>query len=84
MSLMRKVSETLIAPCCAAALLDLDESSLRKGCAGTENLTQVRHGSGKRQRIHFIPEEIISLKSGWIEAARKTNGNVRNVLRLVS
>ena len=34
MSLMRRVSETLIAPCCAAALLDLDESSLRKGCAG--------------------------------------------------
>ncbi len=81
MSLIRRQSETLIAPCCAATLLDLDESSLRKGCAGTQDLTQVRHGNGKRQRVHFILEEIIALKIEWIEAARKTN---RNVLRLAA
>ena len=80
MSLIRK-SETLIGVCCASVLLDLDESTLRKGHAGTESLTQVRHGNGKRQRVHFILEEIISLKIEWIEAARRTN---RNVLRLVS
>ena len=80
MSLIRK-SETLIGVCCASVLLDLDESTLRKGHAGTEILTQVRHGNGKRQRVHFILEEIISLKIEWIETARRTN---RNVLRLVS
>jgi len=79
-SLIRK-SETLIGVCCALTLLDLDESTLRKGQAGTQDLTQIRHGSGRRQRVHFILEEIISLKIEWIEAARKTNGNV---LRLVS
>lgn len=77
MSLIRK-SNTLIAPCCAAALLDLDESTLRKRQAGTESLTQVRRGYGKRQRISFILEEVIALKSSWIEAAQKTK------LRLVS
>ncbi len=51
--------QTLIAPCCAAVILDLDESSLRKGCAGTETLTQVRRGHGKRQRISFILEEVM-------------------------
>jgi len=81
MSLIRKNRHTLIAPCCAARLLDLDESTLRKGLAGTENLTQVRRGSGRRQRISFILEEIIELKSEWIETAQYTRG--RN-LRLVS
>ena len=52
MSLIRK-SETLIGVCCASTLLDLDESTLRKGQAGTESLTQIRHGNGKRQRVSF-------------------------------
>ena len=73
MSLLKKKSQTLIAPCCAATLLDLDESSLRKGCAGTEGLTQVRRGHGKRQRISFILEEILDLKTEWIEEAQKKN-----------
>lgn len=72
--------QILIAPCCAARMLDLDESSLRKGCAGTENLTKVRRGHGKRQRISFILEEIIELKIEWIEAARaKQNRQMRLV-----
>jgi len=79
MSLINK--QTLIAPCCAGMILDLDESTLRKGKAGTELLTQVRRGDGKRQRVSFILEEVLQLKSEWIEAARKTNGKV---LRLVS
>ncbi len=73
MSLLKKKSQTLIPPCCAATLLDLDESSLRKGCAGTEGLTQVRRGYGKRQRISFILEEILDLKAEWIEEAQKKN-----------
>jgi len=81
MSLMKSKSQTLIPPCCAATLLDLDESSLRKGCAGTEGLTQVRRGNGKRQRISFILEEILDLKTEWIEAAQ-TKQNRR--MRLVS
>jgi hypothetical protein len=81
MSLLNRKSQTLIAPCCAGILLDLDESTVRKGQAGTESLTQVRRGHGKRQRVSFILEEVISLKIEWIEAARKPN---RSVLRLVS
>lgn len=71
MSLIRR--KTLISPCCAAALLDLDESTLRKAQAGTESLTQVRRGNGKRQRISFILEEVIALQSEWIRSAQSSN-----------
>lgn len=81
MSLIKRKSNTLIAPCCAGLLLDLDESTLRKGQAGTESLTQVRRGNGKRQRVSFILEEVLQLKSEWIEAAQKPT---RKLLRLVS
>jgi len=77
MSLINRKSQTLIAPCCAALLLDLDESTLRKGLAGTESLTQVRRGSGRRQRVSFILEEIIRLKTEWIEAAQRKSLNHR-------
>ena len=79
MSLINRKSQTLVAPCCAAMLLDLDESTLRKGKAGTESLTQVRRGNGKRQRISFILEEIILLKTEWIEAAQKQGARLRLV-----
>ncbi|MBA3693472.1 MAG: hypothetical protein H0W77_08560 [Acidobacteria bacterium] len=79
MSLINRKSQTLVAPCCAAILLDLDESTLRKGKAGTESLTQVRRGNGKRQRISFILEEIIRLKTEWIEAAQKPHARLRLV-----
>lgn len=78
MSLIKK--QTLINACCAARILDLNVSTLRKGEAGTENLTQVRRGSGKRQRISFILEEVIQLKTEWIEAAQKPR---KTALRLV-
>jgi hypothetical protein len=79
MSLIRK--QTLISPCCAAVLLDLDVSTVRKGEAGTDGLTQVRRGRGKRQRISFILEEVIALKTEWIEAARSPQ---KRTLRLIS
>jgi len=79
MSLINRKSQTLVAPCCAAILLDLDESTLRKGKAGTESSTQVRRGNGKRQRISFILEEIILLKIEWIEAAQKPHARLRLV-----
>lgn len=79
MSLINK--QTLIAPCCAGMLLDLDESTLRKGKAGTDSLTQIRRGKGKRQRVSFILEEVLQLKAEWIDAARKSQ---KTVLRLVS
>lgn len=80
MSLIRKKSQTLIPVCCASILLDLSESALLKRVAGTENLTQVRRGNGKRQRVSFVLEEIIELKTEWIEAAQKPN---KRLLRLV-
>jgi hypothetical protein len=73
--------QTLIAPCCAGILLDLHESTVRKGQAGTENLTQVRRGNGKRQRVSFILEEVLQLRAEWIEAAQRQKGKV---LKLVS
>ena len=79
MSLINRQRTTLIAPCCAGMLLDLDESTVRKGQAGTENLTQVRRGNGKRQRVSFILEEVLQLKIEWIEAARKPNQKLRLV-----
>ncbi len=82
MSLINRKSQTLVAPCCAAMLLDLDESTLRKGKAGTESLTQVRRGNGKRQRVSFILEEIILLKTEWIEAAQKPQSRIRLVSNL--
>lgn len=78
MSLIKR--KTLIAPCCAAVILDLDESTLRKGQAGTESLTQVRRGNGKRQRISFILEEVIALQSEWIRTAQSSG---KTSLRLV-
>lgn len=79
MSLINK--QTLIAPCCAGTLLDLDESTIRKGQAGTENLTQVRRGNGKRQRVSFILEEVLELKSEWIESSKNRR---QTILRMVS
>lgn len=69
MSLLKK--QTLIGLCCAAALLDLDESTIRKGLCGTDVLTQVRRGSGKRQRVSLVLEEVIALKAEQIEAHRR-------------
>jgi hypothetical protein len=77
MSLIRK--QTLINLCCAARMLDLDESTLRKGQAGTAALTQVRRGNGRRQRVSFILEEVVALKIEWIETAQ----NQKSRLRLV-
>ncbi len=71
MTLLSRKSQTLISPCCAASILDLDESTIRKGLAGTDTLTHVRRGQGKRQRLSLILEEVIMLKSSWIEAAER-------------
>ncbi|MDQ4121728.1 MAG: hypothetical protein M3209_09810 [Acidobacteriota bacterium] len=80
MSLIRrKTPQTLVAPCCAARMLDLHESTLLKGLAGTESLTQIRRGTGRRQRVSFILEEILELKAEWIEAARKTKSSLKLV-----
>ena len=69
MSLIKK--QTLINLCCAAVLLDLSESTIRQKKCGTENLTHLRRGTGKRQRISLILEEVVALKAEWIEAAQK-------------
>ncbi len=77
MTLIRK--QTLVNLCCAARMLDLDESTLRKGQAGTESLTQVRRGNGRRQRVSSILEEVIELKIEWIETAQKPKLRLRLV-----
>lgn len=63
--------QTLIGLCCAARLLDLSESAIRQQKCGTEKLTQIRRGTGARQRVSLVLEEVIALKAEWIEAAQK-------------
>jgi hypothetical protein len=70
MSLIRQ-KQTLIGLCCAAALLDLNESTIRQGKCGTEGLSQIRRGTGKRQRISLVLEEVIALKAEWIEEEQR-------------
>jgi hypothetical protein len=84
MSLIRR--QTLIGLCCAAVLLDLDESTIRQGKCGTEGLTLVRRGKGRRQRVSLILEEVVALKAEWIEQARRANqgANKRTGIRLAA
>ncbi|HEX8773739.1 MAG TPA: hypothetical protein VF735_09010 [Pyrinomonadaceae bacterium] len=42
----------------AAEMLCLDESTIRKGRAGTANLTRVRQGAGKRRRVFLLRSEL--------------------------
>ncbi len=42
----------------AAELLSLDESTVRKGLAGTEHFTKVRQGKGQKQRIFLLRAEV--------------------------
>lgn len=69
MSLIRK--QTIIGLCCASHLLNVDESTIRKGLLGTDALTLMRLGNGKRQKINLILEEVIDLKAKWISDAQK-------------
>ena len=87
MSLIKK--KTLVGLCCASVLLDLDESTIRQQKCGTEGLTLIRRGTGKRQRISLILEEIIALRAEWIEAEMKKrritdHGRGAGKLQLVS
>lgn len=79
MSLIRK-KQTLIGLCCAAVLLDLDESTIRKGLCGTEILTLVRRG----KRTSAILEEVIELKASWIAAAQRSPTRTKSNLQLVA
>ena len=53
----------------AAEMLQLDESTIRKGRAGTDVLTLVRQGTGKRQRVFLVLEEIEAYKASLVEHA---------------
>jgi hypothetical protein len=54
----------------AAEMLRLDESTIRQCKAGTDTLTLVRQGSGKRQPIFLIREEVEAHIEGLVEYAR--------------
>lgn len=76
MSLIRrnppeKEQVTLITLREAAELLRLDESTIRKGRAGTDVLTLVRQGRGKRQPIFLIREEVEAHIASMVEHARR-------------
>jgi hypothetical protein len=64
--------ETLIKVCCASQLLNLSESALLKGLAGTAILTRVPQG----KRISFILEEIIEYKAELISASQRSKAKI--------
>jgi hypothetical protein len=76
MSLIRRGERqkvTLIRLKQAAEMLNLDESTVRKGCAGTAHLTKVRQGSGRRQRISLVLEEVEAHIESLVRYAREHN-----------
>ena len=54
----------------AAELLRLDESTVRKGHAGTAHLTKVRQGGGKRRRVFLVRSEVEQHIRQMIDEAR--------------
>jgi hypothetical protein len=74
-SLIRRKPEakepvTLITLKEAAEMLRLDESTIRKHRAGTDSLTLVRQGTGKRQPIFLIREEVEAHIQSLVDRAR--------------
>ncbi len=63
--------EDLIPLAEAARLLDLHESTVRQGRAGTSHLTKVRQGTGKRQRISLLRGEVYAHRRDLIAHARR-------------
>jgi hypothetical protein len=77
MSLIRRKRQvellTLITLREAAEMLRLDESTVRQRKAGTGSLTLVRQGTGKRQPIFLIREEVEAHIQSLVEHARRLN-----------
>lgn len=72
MSLIRRKQQiTLIRLREAAELLRLHESTIRKRMAGTDALTLVRQGTGQRQRIFLIREEVEAHIASIVDHARR-------------
>ena len=67
----------------AAEILCLDESTVRKGEAGTAHLKRVRQGTGQRQRIFLILEEVQAHIESLIEHARSLDERTERHLRAV-
>jgi hypothetical protein len=57
----------------AAEMLRLDESTLRKGRAGTAHLTLIRQGTGRRQPIFLLLEEVEAHVASLVANARRLN-----------
>jgi len=65
----------------AAEILCLDESTLRKGEAGTGSLTRVRQGEGKRQRVFFVLQEVQAHIESLVAHARSLDERTNRHLR---
>jgi hypothetical protein len=52
-----------------ALMLCLDESTIRKGKAGTDHFTLIRQGTGERQRIFLLKSEVEAHLAGLINYA---------------
>ena len=68
---MKQKPEELLTLAEASAILKLNESTIRKREAGTENLTHVRQGHGKRQRVYLIRSEVEQHLQDLIDYARR-------------
>lgn len=86
MSLIRRkvgcpdAGEKLIPLRAAAELLGLDESTIRKGRAGTDCLTLVRYGTSQRPPIFLIRSEVERFKQDSIDAARRAKTRAESLI----
>lgn len=66
----------------AAQILSLDESTIRKGEAGTADLTLVRQGTGQRQRVFLVLEEVQAHVESQIAHARALKERMERHLKI--
>lgn len=67
----RQKPEELITVAEASSILRLSRSAIYDRKAGTENLTHVRQGHGKRQRVYLIRSEVEQHLADLIDYARR-------------
>jgi len=65
----------------AAEILCLNESTVRRGEAGTSGLTRVRQGTGQRQRVFLLLHELEAHVASLVAHAQSLNESTERHLR---
>lgn len=67
----------------AGKILSVAADSVRKGDAGTAQLTRIRIGCGRRQMVRLLKAEVLALRSTWIARAKARANPQERALRLM-